>query len=52
MLVNMCKGIFGMAAGREQKVQGEEQNSTSYWALPCNWAFSSGFDQEFGPEQF
>ncbi len=26
----MRKGIFGMVAGREQKVQGEEQNSIIY----------------------
>jgi len=26
-LVNLRKGNFGMAAGREQNVEGEEQNS-------------------------
>jgi len=30
VLVNLRKGKFGTAVGREQNVQGEEQNSYSF----------------------
>ena len=50
-LVNVRKGIIGTAAGREQNVQGEEQNSNLFcWNFIIDGLPTHGYAKEMFKE--